>query len=639
MRQVLKTLIFMVLISSFSIASAGSSFSLQCCRSGPCCNTGCGDCCGSSGLSCRDTCDNNSCCGNSCCDTSCNSGSNCDDCCQASACGYPFLAYRSQSWNAARQIVGIQSFINRYDMDESYGNFAITLEYTRSIRPHRITQFLFGFDTIDCNSILIQGGAVENRSPKAWLADYFGLPQDYDSRVSFHPTIENVMVDLDFYLGLDEIREGMYFRVYAPLTWTRWKLRMCECVKEFGEDDFFPGYMSEEEIDRDDLPRSFTEAISGCTTWGDMNTPLRYGRMTSCPMKITRLSDIQVVYGWNFVNDEDYHFGLNLRIGIPTGNRPCARFLFEPIIGNGKHWELGGGLTSKYLFWRSKENDNNYWGVYLDANIAHLFRTHQCRSFDFCGCCNASSRYMLLAQMGSNQDDLQGGPNNQSLTPANHQYKRDLIPAIHFTTFNVDVSIAVQADIVLKFGYVCDNWSCDLGYNLWVRTGEKFCFRDCCCCGCESDREYAIKGDSSLYGFRGNNPPIPLSSSQANANIHTGLNLSKEESRNKGVDNPELAWANSPAEQLFLPGQITTQVFTSIQPDLVSCNRVNFCKSPSALSHKFFAHFSYAWRDTEENWTPYLGIGGEAEFDSNCNTCRFAVSQWGVWLKGGVAFE
>jgi len=645
MRQVLKTLIFMVLISSFSIISARSC-SISCGRRGPCCSSSCcfdccDPCCGDN--SCNNSCYGSCCgtCGNDCCGTCCDS--DCDDCCKASACGYPFLAYRSQSWNAARQIVGIQPFINRYDMDKYYGNFAITMEYTRSMRPHRITQFLFGRDTTECNSILIQGGLLPNRSPKAWLADYFGLPCDFNSRVSFHPTIENFMVDLDFYLGLDEFKEGMYFRVYAPLTWTRWKLRMCECVKDFGECYFDRGYMSADQVLLDELPTNFTEAISGCTTWGDMQSPLRYGRMTSCPMTMTRLSDIQLVYGWNFVRDCDYHFGLNIRMGIPTGNRPCARYLFEPIIGNGKHWELGGGLTSKYIFWRSEENEDDYWGVYLDANIAHLFRTNQCRSFDFCGCNNSGSRYMLLAQMGTNQNTLQGGPDIQNLTEADYQYKRKLIPAIHYTTYNVEVSIAVQADIVLKFGYNHDNWSCDFGYNLWARSGEKFCFTDCCCCGCESDGVYAIKGDAALYGYTGTNntDAVPLSSSQAGATIRSVQNIREETLeetfRNKGSDNSQLAWTDGQALTIY--EEPFVQLYTSIQPNLVSCNHVNFCNSPSALSHKLFAHFSYTWAEREDCWTPYLGFGGEAEFDGNCNTCRFAVSQWGMWLKGGIAFE
>jgi len=637
MRRVLKGLLTVALVVSFSLASAAGN-----------CGSNCGSSCNPCYTSCCDPCCNTSC--DPCCGTNC--GSCCDDdCCQNNACGYPFLAYRSQSWNAARQIAGIQPYINRYDMDSTYGNFSVALEYTRSFRPEHIASFLFGGDLVGCNSLLIQGSLVEDRSPCAWMADYFGLPTDFNSCVSFCPRIENVIVDFDFYLGLDEVTEGMYLRIYAPLVWTRWGLCMSECFKTQGEADFKPGYMAEGAIDRADLPKSFTEAINGCTTWGDMKTPLCAGRMSPCYCTLTRLSDIQLVLGWNFVRDCDYHFGLNIRAGFPTGNKPCGKYLFEPIIGNGKHWELGAGLTSKYICWRSEDNEDNYLGVYFDANFAHLFKTCQCRSFDFCGC-RPNSRYMLLAEMGTNENELKGGPDTQNLTTANYQYQKNLVPAINYTTYNVDVRIDIQADIVLKLGYIRDNWGCDLGFNLWARTGEKFCNDNCCCCGCPSDRRYAMKGDADVYGFYAigeGNPtnPLPISSSQCAATINNGQNLrldnATEAAVNKGVDNPELAWANDPVQALYVYDNDAPisfdQIYTSVQPKLVSYDDVNFCKSPSAISYKVFGNFSYAWRDREECWTPYLGIGGEAEFAPKCNACKFAVSQWGIWLKGGVAFE
>lgn len=36
-----------------------------------------------------------------------------------------------------------------------------------------------------------------------WLADYFGLPRDCQSTVSFKPSISNFILDYSFYLGLD----------------------------------------------------------------------------------------------------------------------------------------------------------------------------------------------------------------------------------------------------------------------------------------------------------------------------------------------------------------------------------------------------------------------------------------------------
>jgi len=69
--------------------------------------------------------------------------------------GYPFLLPRSQSVNAARDIVGIQQFINRYDMDTKYGVFAATVEYAQTFRPERLANYFFGCDLINCHPLLI----------------------------------------------------------------------------------------------------------------------------------------------------------------------------------------------------------------------------------------------------------------------------------------------------------------------------------------------------------------------------------------------------------------------------------------------------------------------------------------------------
>ena len=645
-------------------------------------------------------------CGSSCCSGgSCPPPSECSTCdssCGASCCldpcdGYPFLAYRSQSVNAAREIVGWQEFLNQYCMDEFYGSFYVAFEYTRSFRPSQITRFFFGRDLVGCDTLLLQGSAIQNRHPSAWCADYFGLPIDFQSKVSFCPHIENYIVDLNFYLGLDEIAEGVFFKIHTPIVHTRWNLGMCEKVMAPGAMDFPPLYMAEDAVPRDELPCSLTEVMNGCITFGDMKESIQFGRISNCEHRLTRLADIHASFGWNFVLDQDYHFGFFIHAAAPTGNRPKACYLFEPMIGNGKHWELGGGITGSAVFWRDNCCEDKYLGVYFDATITHMFDACQRRSFDFCGAPN--SRYGLLAQMGRNMDQLKGddpkAPNNSLKRElANFQYNGNLIPAINYTTFNVDVKVDLQADFVIKFAYACKNWSADLGYNLWVRSGEKFSCDDlcnCCPCPCPADNIFTNKGDSFLYGCQDPscNMSIPLSSSQKNANIHYGENMilrykggkdADDAALNKGVDNPKKARAGI----VPLLNTEGNQLYTSIQPVLACRSNLNFCKSPSALTHKLFAHFNYAWNDTEHDWTPYIGLGGEIELSTcnadcccspcnapTCNSCtsiclnpfagycgpcngscdgccepcsssckkRGGVSQWGVWLKGGFYFE
>lgn len=582
--------------------------------------------------------------------------------------GNPYFSIRSQSVNAARELVGWQTHINLFDRDCFYGSFSITPEYTRSFRPGRIAEFLFGDDLQTVNNeegvLVISGSRAANRNARDWMADNFGLPTDFRSEVTFKPRISNFLVDFNLYLGLDEWASGLYFRIHAPVVHTRWELRATENVTATGANDYVNGYMNGVNPAMAGNPvqaagltlrHSFLSAMDGTYTFGDMKNPLLYGKIengvtdgstTSAKSKHTktRLSDIEAALGWNFWQCEDYHFGLQIRGSAPTGNRPEAEFLFEPIVGNGHHWTLGGGVSAHAILWRGCDEDR-YFGVWMDANITHLFKTKQKRSFDFKN--NPNSRYMLLAEMKTPVTNLLAGATAAAATAPNAQYAGNLLPAINVTTLDVDVSVAVQGDFVLKFSYISCGFEADLGYNLWGRSGEKF--------SAKSEpviaaNKYVLKGDAHVYGFAatqadvGQGTAVALSASQSGATIHAGTGdaaSATATSINTGVNNRQLAWTprtGNPAVALTSTDG-AAQIGTSNPAVFVKADDLDLdSKSPSALSHKVFAHIAYNWNDCED-WIPFIGIGGEVEFSGKNNDCHAAVSQWGIWLKGGISFN
>ncbi len=95
--------------------------------------------------------------------------------------------------------------------------------------------------------------------------------------------------------------------------------------------------------------------------------------------------------GYNAWLEHDSHLGFEVRAAIPTGTLPTGEFLFEPVVGNGHHWELGAGFSGHILFWEDDDTDGTF-GFYADANITHLFKNSQCRVFDLCN--RTDSRYM-----------------------------------------------------------------------------------------------------------------------------------------------------------------------------------------------------------------------------------------------------
>ena len=76
------------------------------------------------------------------------------------------------------------------------------------------------------------------------MAENFYLPTDFSSEITIQPRVENFLVDFNFYLGLDEWCNGLYFRVHTPICHTRWNMHFCENVVAPGVLNYDPGYFN-----------------------------------------------------------------------------------------------------------------------------------------------------------------------------------------------------------------------------------------------------------------------------------------------------------------------------------------------------------------------------------------------------------
>lgn len=631
----------------------------------------------------------------------------------------PYFSIRSQSVNQPRVMAGWVDHVHRFDMEKFYGSFALTPGYSQSFRDKEIAQCLFGSALQNCNDcpqLKISGSNVANRGSCDLLADYFGLPRGYQSSVTFEPKIKTFFLDFVLHVGLDEWVSGMWFRAWAPFVHTNWDLNVCETRSSSStREAHTAGYFTSASVPESGLlnsaleffrerkvptlpnaanatPSSVSfESLRSCR-WGDCG----------CDGDVTEngLADLRVALGWNFFQDEDYHIGLGIIAAAPTGNRPEGCFLFEPMVGNGNHWEVGGLWTSHVIFWRS-EDEEKHFGGYLDANITHLFKTRQKRCFDLCG--KPLSRYMLAAKMSSTVSGLAGAEliaaNDDNTTRTavapSHQFTNGYAPVGNLTCSDVDVSVGVQADVVAMLNYTSGGFSFDLGYNLWARSCEKIEF-DCDCPPrlAKSTELWALKGDAQVYGWVNNNTtpsvtPRALSATQSAATIFKGnnqtagsaLDLPTTNRTGTGLgtnlDNNQFAQIDLDGTGAMIQraaanatGDVNEQIGTSVNPVLLKQSDINLNGARTrGLSHSVFAHFSYSWLNNQD-WTPFLGIGIQAEFSNNsgdcktsCNTSsstsscstscdtsnncntkcddciRCSVSQWAVFVKGGVSFN
>lgn len=567
-----------------------------------------------------------------------------------------YLAPHSPSINLARIRTGLEIITNDLTENKYWPIFSLSTIVNESFRDKHISRCFFGKDLDACTEILtISGSQTDDRCPNEWLADYFGLPTDFKSCIHFRPRLFNALIEPQIFW---QCINRVYFLAYMPWGYAQHDLNMAEKVVYCGTNDHAQGYFDTITTPRKNLLHNFCSFASGCAIPQFSQTsfePLCKAKMNPGTIAITDFAELQLVLGWRAIERYNFHFDINIRGAIPGGTKPKGEFLFEPIIGNGHHYEIGGGISMHYEVWHNLATEQQVT-LSFDFAVTHLFKTWQCRSFDLCN--KPNSRYMLALQLDTPiEDNLRGQQNGQLEVPT-QQFKNNFIPLANITTMPVEVSIDFQLDLAGLITYEKKQWNYVFGYGFWRRSCEiiypcdETIFDEC---------NFALKGDAHIFGFEiaQENAPIALSATQNRATIHHGRNfpikgtieteIIQNGKTNPRIDNPLSAIADSTNSSTFNPLAIAAnnaqQINTSIQPILLHTNDIDFNSSSThASAHKILGYFGYTWKEKKQN--PYAGIGAQVELghdgkstgadEFDCINC--SISFWSVWIKGGFTF-
>lgn len=550
-----------------------------------------------------------------------------------------FVSPRSVTAQAARGLIGWQELIYNYPQEQELF-FSFMPIYQRTFASEDINRYLFGAD-----SLTFSGSLYSQRKSSDILADYFGLPIDFSSHVCFNPRITNFIANFDWFFPLTCVLPGLFIRIQLPVVNSNWNLALHECIVSTGTSlGFVPaGYFGDSIIPNSSLAQSVTDAFEGKTTFGDLREPLKNGKIFS-RQTLNRVSDLQLNIGYIGLQEEWYHLGIIGRVCAPTGNRSHGEFLFESIIGNGHHWEVGGGVTAHAS---TGQQEWGKIGIWLEGYLTHLFSTDQHRSYDFIN--GPGSRYQLIEEFYSPTQGLLCGVIPQAATA---QYQGRILQAINASTLKTRIRVPLQADIAAKLsittmptGCVTGAFSCDIGYDFWYRSAEQ-----CVCRESFAQNYFAFKGDSQLYGFTAANLPVLLSATQSQATIQGGQAggnfVGGQQFQNLNVDNAQPAFSSGavPLNQLTQSDSINlgiplAQILTSCNPVLITDSNINneSVLVPRALSHTLFAHLSFVYSG-HLALEPFIGIGGSIEFAQMNSLKNSACSQWALWLKAGFGF-
>lgn len=523
-----------------------------------------------------------------------------EDCTQ---CASPLFIPRPQGLNSAALFNPFYYKCCDATIDSTW-NFNVGYRYERTWKGKRLAQCLFGSDTL-----YVEGQSVTDHTSSEYMqAENFGLSPHYSGKISFDPLIENHCIDFsgryEFGSCLSCL-DGLYGALNASLVVARWDLRVCQSSSRFAsvypENPMLMPQCLNSTSNQETSLRDIKTALSGLYSFGQLQPgPMNYGKFVfDKAQSDTQLANIDLVLGYDLVRCDGYHCGLFVKTVAPTGNRPHPETVFSPIIGNGHHWELGGGIDAHWDMWCC---DDHCLTAYLLGGVTHLFNDTQWRTFDLNGCC--LSRYQLLKQF------------DESGT----SYINKLAWGTDFTTREVKSRFNVQGDAAVKLMYRSSGWGLGIGYNIYGRATETITPHSDTCDG---SAKYGVKGNTGVCALC-NGTPVGLNATESGACVNKGQTLQAVR-----VD-------NDPA----MPGCVTwtgASAFNSVQPKILDAKTdINYEGVPQQITHKVFGHLDYQWEESCQK--PYVGIGCECEFAQNgsCSVCT--ANQWGLWIHGGLTF-
>lgn len=202
---------------------------------------------------------------------------------------------------------------------------------------------------------------------------------------------------------------------------------------------------------------SFTQAMSGEFTFN--NTVQRlYGNLNIGTDQNTQtwgVADILLWLGFDAICDETKHLGVYLKMVIPTGTVISENWLsyaFNPVIGNGHHFEFGAGVSAHYDYCHQK---NTTWRAKIDGYVTHVFNTVQKRWFDKTAL--PMSRYALVKELQYS--------GNAAINALNDNYTVNQMTYLgNINSAEMNISNDVRAEAIAEISLHCTCFSAALGY-------------------------------------------------------------------------------------------------------------------------------------------------------------------------------
>jgi hypothetical protein len=348
-----------------------------------------------------------------------------------------------------------------------------------------------------------------------------------------------------------------------------------------------------------------------------------------------KVADLHLQIGYDFYKKDTKYFSVYLKGIVPTGtdiDRTFAKKAFNPIIGNGGHFELGAGINGAMELWSKDTNESSLVGK-IDGYMTHMFGKTQFRTFDKTGM--PMSRYAIVKQLtyDSSADTSTGNDV--------YYYKHMLKQLGDLNNGEIKVYSALRGEAMIDLTYSHKNWEIGGGYSLSGQTREE---------ASDLSSDY----DNHYYGFKAGAKEDDLlvtlktcptaDTSQQYMDTYATSNMLNASPKSAAVNKVQALFYAKTSGDVGIDksggaykyptntgdeGQNGTAKKDVFQ--LPEYNRSGLMDGQ--MLHRIFAHVDYAW--TEKDWCPQIGIVGSFGFD----TKSYRTAQyWDIGARGGISY-
>jgi hypothetical protein len=289
----------------------------------------------------------------------------------------------------------------------------------------------------------------------------------FKSTVCFEPREEVIGIGLTYrhYLS-DKCNDslGVWFEISTAIERIKHVMNLRETIHDNGG-----GPVAALGLDNSPFVANMTAAFKQ-PSW-------KYGRIDDCRCDArTGLADIELKFGWNTLDCENYYLGSYFGLVVPAGSRIRSNKVFEPIVGNGHHFGIMFGNSVGFDICEFDCGATLSWR--FDSDSRYLFPNHQPRSLDLVG--KPWSRYMETYR---NQSDALSAAN--LVPPSSNLALAENAGTSGINVFTRCVRVKPHAQFqatnafLIEQDMACGTALVELGLNLFARQAEKIEF-DCC---------------------------------------------------------------------------------------------------------------------------------------------------------------